>query len=281
VRRLVALVAGALLPAAAGAYYHEVCFGSPFSVGFHHEADPAHPAAYASGFLGLQAPSLRALFGVTLSAQRGVAYLTPVLLLAPLGFARGLRDPRSRAEAVAAAATVVAIGGFAICTVDWTSGWAFCCRYLVPALPFALIGVAAALRDAGPRSPVALAFRGFAAVGLVTVALAAATFPLFPREFEAPVWQLSLPLLLRGYTMPALLGDGRQLVWVAPFLLVVAGAIGFVWLRAWPLRGSIGSVAASALLAGGVLVAMQRAAPPAASDAHQAALALVFRALER
>jgi hypothetical protein len=279
--RLAVLCAGALLPAMAGAFYHDTCFGSPFALGFHHEADPHYRAAYATGFFGIQPPTARALFGVTLGSQRGVFHLAPVLLLAPFGFARALTRPGARAETAAAIGSVAGILLFAITTLDWTSGWAFGCRYLVPAIPFLLVGVAAAVRDAGPRTAVSILFRGLACVGFATTALAAASFPFFPREFEAPVWQLALPLLLHGHVMPSLLAGSGFVAALLPFAALVAAAAAFVLLRSWPLRGAIAPVLASFALAAITLFAMQRAAPPAASDAHQAALGVVFRVIGR
>lgn len=273
--RAAALAAGALAPAAFTLAYHQICFGSPLAVGFHFHADPAYRAGYAGGLLGIQWPEPRALLELTLLPRRGLFYYAPVLLLAPLGWARAWRRPGARAETLAAAATVAAILLFAITTVDWTGGWSFGPRYLVPAIPFLLTGVAAAIRDAAPASAVAIAFRALACVGLVATALGAASFPFFPREFESPLWQLALPLLLEGHRMPSLVASG-----LLPFAALVAGACAFVVLAPWRPAKAGASVAA---LAGAVavLLAMAATAPPATGDLHRAALAMVFQAIGR
>jgi hypothetical protein len=273
--RALALAVGALAPALLLGVYHHVCFGSPFSIGSHHLADPAYRDAYARGWLGVQWPDPRALLELTLLPRRGLFFYAPVLLLAPLGWARAWRRPAERPETIAAIATVAAILLFSITTVDWSGGWSFGPRYLVPAIPFLLTGVAAAIRDAGPASPVSIAFRALACVGLVTTALGAASFPFFPREFESPLGQLALPLLLEGHRMPSLVADG-----LLPFATLVAGACAFVVLAPW--RGArLGASVGALALAGVVLLAMVLTAPPATGDLHRAALAMVFQAIGR
>ena len=112
-RRLVALAAGALPPALVVGLYNDACFGSPLSVGFHHLAYPRYREGYASGLLGIHAPDLRGLLEITLLPRRGLAYLSPVLLLAPLGFWRAM-GRGIRAEAVAAIGATLAILVFAV-----------------------------------------------------------------------------------------------------------------------------------------------------------------------
>jgi hypothetical protein len=90
-----------------------------------------------------------------------------------------------------------------------------------------------------------------------------------------------LPLLLHGHVMPSLLAGSGFAAALLPFAGLVAAAAAFVLLRSWPLRGAIAPVLASCALAAITLFAMQRAAPPAASDAHQAALGVVFRVIGR
>lgn len=272
--RALALGAGALGPALFLLVYDQICFGNPFSVGFHHHADPAYRAGYASGLFGIQTPGPRALLELTLLPRRGLLAYAPVLALAPLGWWSAWRRPEARAETLAAAATSASILLFAATTVDWSGGWSFGPRYLVPAIPFLLTGVAAALREAAASGPTAIAFRALACAGLVATALGAASFPFFPREFESPLWQLALPLLLEGHRMPGLLAQSA-----VPFALLVAASCGFVAFGAW--RGAWRAGFVSLAIAAGLLFAMARAAPPATSDLHQAALAMVFQAIGR
>src|SRR5690606_6248427 len=64
--RALALAAGALAPALFTLAYHQICFGSPFAVGFHFHADPGYRAGYAGGLLGIHWPEPRALLELTL-----------------------------------------------------------------------------------------------------------------------------------------------------------------------------------------------------------------------
>lgn len=279
-RRLVALAAGALPPVLVVGLYNDACFGDPMSVGFHHLVDPRYRAGYASGLLGIQPPDPRGLLEIALLPRRGIAYLSPVLLLAPLGFWRASGRP-IRAEGVAAFAASLAIFLFAATTVDWTGGWGTGCRYLVPAIPFLLVGVAASVRDVAATSAASIAFRAFTCVGFVTIGLAAASFPYFPPEYESPIFQLALPLLLAGHPMPGLLGGSGSDTGALLFAPIVVAAAVFVLTGSWPrieLRGNRSTLVAG-ILAVAVLLAMALTAPPAASEIHQRALGLILHIL--
>lgn len=279
-RSATALLAGALPPAAFLAAYNHACFGSPWSAGALHLVDPGYREAYARGILGVQAPDLRGLLELTLLPRRGLLWLSPVMLLAPLGLLRLAARPGRRAEALAAAGAALAVLLFATTTVDWTAGWSFGSRYLVPAIPFLLVGVAASLRAVRASSALSVAFRALACVGLATTGLAAATFPHFPPELESPVFQLALPFVWHGVTMPGLLlPQGAGLAFTAA--LVASGA--YVLLLSWPREEARSGRAAgaAAALAAALFLAMAILSPRASSELHHRALGLVAHLLGR
>jgi len=253
-------------------FYNAVCFGSPFSTGFQFVLDPRYAGSYQSGLLGIQPPDPRAILGLTLLPKRGLAYLSPMLLLAAWGWFRQWRERRS--EALLPLLVALAIAGFASTAVDWQSGWSVGSRYLVPAIPFLMLGVAAALCRARPGGAVEILFRAAACAGVAMIGLAALSFPHFPKEFGNPLWQLALPLLAGGHLTRNLLGASGIADDLVPFALLLAAAIGFLAFRSWrpaprfgPRRG-----AAVLALAASLLVVLWATAMPAGGPIQEAAL---------
>jgi len=196
--------------------YDWVCFGSPLETGFQHlvgPADEVYGPAYRGGFFGIQPPDPTAPFGMLFSPARGMLFLSPVLALAPIGFWRQIRRREHRRDALLALAVALALFAFAATTVDWRGGWGIGTRYLVPAVPFLLVGVAGALRDRRAADPDTIVFGGLALVGILLCGLAAATSPLFPQEFRNPLYSLSWPLARHG-----LLATHVGTRWWAPWL---------------------------------------------------------------
>jgi hypothetical protein len=270
-QRILALAAGALPPLLLWMIYNHSCFGSPFSVGFHHLVDARWGPAYRSGLLGIQSPDGSALLGMTVLPQRGIVYLAPVLLLAPVGWVRQLGPRKSRAETLAALGVVVAVMLFATTTVDWRGGWAVGARYLVPTLPFLLLGVAGAIRVGSADAPLAIAFRTLAPLGVVMIGLAAASFPNYPEVYDNPTWQLAFPLVQHARLTPNLLLASGWLGNLLPFALLSACAVGLLLFRSWPAQGRRqlpGRIVALATAAA-LLLAMQQTASPADRPAQR------------
>lgn len=237
------LVAAAL-PFFAGAalagWYNTVRFGAPWNVGF---------ALGRQGFGSFRWDScLTALFGLTLSPYRGLAWFVPLSLLAPLGFVWLWRRGR-RAEAGLALGALSAELLFHSLWSGWWGGQGWGPRYLVPVMPLlSLLLLPLFARCAWPRRwiawPLVLLF-------VVSLGISAfgATFYYQPYEdvlaarFQAllvagaPLWKL--PLLTQpGYFTPwAMLRGATPLVpllgWIRPasvdwFSLLVLVLVGLV-----------------------------------------------------
>jgi len=212
--------AGAVLPVAAWMLSNWACFEHPFRLASHYLADPVTGAFMQRGWIGgIGAPQFAVLWPLALGAWRGVAYLSPVLLLAPLGWWWLARDPGRRAEALACAGVVGAITLFIICLEYWHANWAVGVRYFAPAIPFCLVGVARAVRDADACSVRAVLFgpwptrRGLT-TGLVALALAAAilgaqyaTTPPSSLHMRSGVAMAAQRL---GYDVPGFAGSAKR-----------------------------------------------------------------------
>jgi len=237
--------------------YNVACFDHPLRVGFHFHADSDYRPQYRSGLLGIQPPSGEGLWLLLLSPARGLCFLSPVLLLALVGWRRQWRSRSARTDAAMSAAIVGAIVLFAATTVDPGGGWAVASRYLTATVPFLLIGVAGWIRDA-ERWGLAL-YAGLALVGLMLVPLAAATFPVFPHGVENPIFELAWPLLRAGYVMPSVGSDSFGVAALVPFFVCFVGAASFQ-LDLVARRAGLGALVASLAIAV-VIIAVQATIP--------------------
>ena len=185
--------------------YNWICFDHPLRTGFMYHALPLYGNAYQSGFLGIQRFDPSSVLGMLFSPARGMLFVSPVLALAPWGWWRQLRDGTYRGDAICSAVVACVLFLFATTTIDWRGGWWMGTRYLVPAVPFALVGVAGALRNVSAGQVASILFGGWAAVGILLSGAAAATVPLFPQEFSNPIYSVCIPFVAEGYFGPNLL----------------------------------------------------------------------------
>jgi hypothetical protein len=174
--------------------YHQLAFGAPWLTGYTFKAHTGFQAIHARGVLGVSLPSLEALWGVLLSARRGLFFFSPILLLAPLGLWRMVRRRGFRDVTPLTVAIIVYVL-FAAGFVDWEAGWCAAARHLVPIVPLLAIPVLFALVNLGTgrwwNSFVAVLI----ALSGVNAALCIALTPFFPPQFTSPLAQLVLPSL--------------------------------------------------------------------------------------
>jgi hypothetical protein len=230
-RRRLWLVAGGAVPAALMLVYHTAAFGGPFSFPYAFKAHASFAAVHGQGVFGFGLPSLSNAAELLVGARRGLLYAAPFLALWPLGVLRMFDAPSWRHARwavlwVGVTHTLLVLGyGY------WTGGDAVGPRFLVPALPFLVLPLAALWRPAGPRWQFPLGvlrggvLPGLVAVGVLHAVLPVATFPYHPEALEAPLFDLNVPLAVSGCTAPTVVGlEGNAALTVFLLLLAVAGA---------------------------------------------------------
>jgi hypothetical protein len=275
--RALSFAAGALGPLALWMAYNRACFGHPLETGIHHLAEPEWAALYARGFHGFASPTFAGFRGLWLSGRRGMLFLSPFLALALPGWWRMARDSATRADAAASVAVVGAVSLFATMSMDWTGGWSVGSRYLVPAIPFLLVGVAAAVRPS-VREPWLSIALGLAASSVVAVAISEVTFASFPNVFENPIASLAWPMLRSGCVTSAYWLDGATRA--ATTSLVVHVVVALVMLAFFALAGvaakaRTGLIAIVFALLGATLIA--RTSEPPSTERERSELSARIR----
>lgn len=181
------------------AWYHDYCFGSPFTTA----AETSRNFAAEDRILGFFArPTWEAFHGITVSEYRGLFFSSPVLLLAFAGAAVMLRRGILRRE-LAMIATLVAIFVLVNSSFNyWHGASAFGPRHLLAVVPLFAIP----MLFAGGRIVAALWF----VLVLLSAAqqfLATAVDPLPSSAVKQPTRMYHLPVFSRGRvpaaTLPA------------------------------------------------------------------------------
>lgn len=171
----------ALLPLLA---YNLVAFGDPFRIGY---AGVQGFEGMRQGLFGLTWPRPRVLLEILFGDRRGLVWVAPVLLLAPLGLAdlAERRDARGVALMAAAAATVVLLVNAAY--VYWDGGNSSGPRHAVPAIGLLALGLAPFW--ATLRRPGRLLAGGLLAVSMAINLVIASADIFSPPDRRWPLWR--------------------------------------------------------------------------------------------
>ena len=198
-------------------------FGSPFDLSYEHAViqpgGSGHDVIGANdeGLFGLTVPSLRAAAEL-LASDKGLLVLTP-LALAGVGGLLALRRGAARREANLALGVC---GAFLLYNSAYFlpfGGWVPGPRFLIPALPFVALGIAAALR-AMPLTTLALA-----APSVVAMVGATLAEPLAEPGRGAGLWLERWRGSDFTETVVTRAGGGNGWAAVVPVLLAIAVAV--------------------------------------------------------
>ncbi len=254
---------GACIPVALLGAYHDMAFGSPWSTGYHHVANPAFAAKHGVGMLGLSWPTVDGFVTQVIAPGSGLLWWAPLSLMGVYGLVKvaSARGPW-RAEAIVMLSLFV---GFVVIasSLSFAGGWRVGPRYLVAVLPCLMLGWIATFRLVRERV-IAFAVFGTLAVWSVLVNMAAGNlWPHFDLDHvRQPVSEVLLPLLVDRYEPYSVL-DWFGFPHAVP--IVIGLGIVVVLHALWRAGGSVfvSLIVVSASAAGGAaLVFATRAMTP-------------------
>jgi hypothetical protein len=214
--------------------YNTYIFGGPLNLGYSYSE--LWLDKHRTGFMSLTLPTLEAVWGITFSPFRGLFLLAPWLLLSLPGFWLWWRSGEQRAEFWVVLAGVAGIFFFNASSGMWWGGFAVGPRYLLPMLPFFVLGAAFAFRAWGDRPAfrllVGLAF-AWSLAATWGLTLAEQAFP--PDTLSNPLFEYALPHWLAGNiarNVGTLLGlRGAWSLMPVLVTLIVSGLTGWVLLK--------------------------------------------------
>lgn len=168
------------------AIYQWLCFGSPFRTA----VEASTPFTEKGLLFGvIKMPAMAALYGITLSPYRGLFFVSPILLLAFVGFFAMKRNREFWSVIAIATTYILAIASFHW----WDGGFAFGPRYLVPIVP--LLGIP--MMAAKPTPRLLWIAAAIFSVGLNFIATA--TDPMPSPELQHPVSRYLVPAFFTGH----------------------------------------------------------------------------------
>jgi len=197
---LAAFAIGAAGPTLVLLGYNQLAFGSPWDMGYFHEALRLFSRVHSTANpLGLAHPDWSRAVPLLVGSRRGLLRFAPILWLAVPGWI-ALATRRAWGTAVVSAAACLAIFGVNLSYPEWTGGWSTGPRLLVPLLPFAMLPVAGLLAVGGRRATAAAVT--LAAVGGLLMLLFQGIGARVPDAYPDPVIDPVLKLW-RGDPLPA------------------------------------------------------------------------------
>jgi len=176
--------------------YNYSSFGSPFDIGYQHEAEKVYIETSSQGFMGITYPSISSLYEILVGPYRGLFFFSPFLVLFFPSLYYFHRDQSFRKEfwlivAIFAGYVYVA-SGYAV----WHGGWCVGPRHLTPVIPFMLTP----MLFLPTRKTVSALATILICLSVLLAFLCTIIFPYFPNEFKNPLFEAVLPIFFGGQT---------------------------------------------------------------------------------
>lgn len=226
-RAIVAAVVAGIVVAMPTLIAHQSMWGAPWRTGYSFLENPQYQPLVRGTFFGIGLPSPSVLVTTLVSPELGLFFFSPFLLLGLLWLARGKAGGVDRVDfdRVDVVVTVGVVLGFMLFIAGfrgWRGGWSVGPRYI---LEVAGVLAVCAVDGVGvvPRRWRLPLLMPLVSVSVLHSGLAGAFFPHLPDVLRAPVGELLLPLIARGFcpdSVPLWLGASASMG-----ALVVAGVV--------------------------------------------------------
>ncbi len=219
-------IAGSIPPIIALFVYHWRAFGHPLKTGYDFSKTFAHH--HQKGFLGMDKLRWEAFNGSMFSADNGLLFFCPMLLLMFVGWY--VLAKKKNWWAYALTTSIVAMYILFISSLNfWRGGWQMGPRYITAMLPFAMIPVAVGMSALDKRWYTRGPAIGLMLVGICVYTLSCAEYPHFPERFKNPLYEVTFRLIADGYA-PYNLGylfGLRGLASLIPLFAVLGGLLAY------------------------------------------------------
>jgi hypothetical protein len=190
------LIPGGILPGVIWMIYNYQIYHRP--IGFGYLYAPLHADKNTAGFFSLVYPHFEAVWGITFSPYRGLFFLSPVMLLAILGFYYFGRARERWPEFLVCLWSTISFFLFNSSSVMWDGGYAIGPRYVLPMLPFMALSIIFFIEKWGAQrwAKALVAFLTVWSVLFVWAeTIGGQSFPDWTRN---PLLNYTLPRLLQG-----------------------------------------------------------------------------------
>jgi hypothetical protein len=188
------LLLGGLIPGILLMAYNLAIFKTILPVGYEYSA--LYTEQHSQGLISLTFPHLDAFWGITFGSFRGLFYVSPITFVALIGLCLGWKTRKFVAEWLVCMWSVLAFILFNSSSVMWQGGFSVGPRYLVPMLPFLIIGLGylVILFSANKNlKAIFVIFAVYSGIVVWTLTLSGQNYPDWTLN---PLWNYSIPKLL-------------------------------------------------------------------------------------
>lgn len=208
--------------------YNAILFGSPWVFSYAHKANPQLAAIMRTGVMGFGIPTLHHVYGLLFSPERGLFFLSPILILAFSMFFRPVRGKISQIVqdwdlAIIFVITLLILSGF----TDWKAGNVAGPRHLVVILPFLIEPMTTGINRLSQWTVgrFAVLLPGF--ISLFHVWLINGTFFYLSEQVANPIYHENLPILLNACLYPTIFSSHPDTGIIAWLVILL---IGWLWI---------------------------------------------------
>ncbi len=198
--RFVFFVAGGLAAASILMFYNKAAFGSLFSTGYSHIANPTFAQFHKDGILGITTPKLNALFGSLFSSMRGIFYFMPALLFSIAGIFYMIKSKENRRDGILILIILILMLYFISSFSYWQAGGTISQRHLTALIPFLMIPLALFAKVVIEKENLLLLLllSAFMLFSMIMIPYATIPFPFFSVAYPNPLFELPLNLWYWG-----------------------------------------------------------------------------------
>lgn len=195
-RWMIALILSGLPPGLLLMAYNWTVFHTPLPVGYKYSE--LYTDLHSVGLFSITYPHPEALFGLTFGSYRGLFFVSPVLLVALWGLVVWWKSWEHRKEWAVCVWSVLTLYLFYGSSAMWQGGYAVGPRYLVPMLPFLVMGFQSFLKKWGKSRWVYYLVPVLAVISFLVVWAETIGSQSFPDWTINPLFNYSLPALVRN-----------------------------------------------------------------------------------
>ena len=192
-RVTIGITVSAIMCASVLAWYNQTSFGSPLHLGY---LNVPGFEGMSQGFFGITRPDYNVMKQLLFGQFRGLFYLSPILIAAPIGLLLLVRDRYSRLAGLTAATIAAFYLVLNASYYYWDGGWSYGPRHMAPALPFLSLAVAPIWSKGRPILRLGLLMVALYGAGHAFVAVSTTAQP--PDTYLRPVAQLFWPRFIQG-----------------------------------------------------------------------------------
>jgi hypothetical protein len=231
IRGLLAAATGLIIFISPLLAYNSIAFGSPFVIGYQHVVGFD---GMKQGFFGITFPNLSILWQILFSQYRGIFWISPILLLTPVGIYHLWRLKNYQAEWM----TIIMISAYYLLLNSayhfWDGGYSTGPRHVTPMLPFLCLPLAVFWTNSNLRWRIPML--GILALSFCLSLICVSVSMMSPDTFHKPLFEYLIPEFINGNLQTVFTYIGiKGLATLVPIVIVwVIGGIYIFWI----LRGS-------------------------------------------